>query len=142
MNFLFSSEIIDKTEAIIKEFIPHHISINHKMYKISKESKKAQNVVRQKFFRKELNVWEIQINDSTYNYAILDNVKGKSMPITYLVIFNTNQEIVYSKIIKYREAYGGEVSGKKWPLLVQKVALVEMGEILRLAILQDQEAAL
>ena len=36
------------------------------------------------------------------------------MPITYLVIFNMDQEIIYSKIIKYREAYGGEVSGEKW----------------------------
>ena len=114
MNFLFPYEIIDKTEATIKEFLPHHISINHKMYKISKESKKAQNVVRQKFFRKELNVWEIQINDSTYNYAILDNVKGKSMPITFLTIFNENEEVVDVTVIKYREAYGGEVGRKSW----------------------------
>ena len=84
------------------------------MYKISKESKKAQNVVKQKFFRKELNVWEIQMNDSTYNYAILDNVKGKSMPITFLTIFNENEEVINAAIIKYREAYGGEVGSRSW----------------------------
>ena len=36
------------------------------------------------------------------------------MPITYLVIFNMKQEIIYSNIIKYREGYGGEIRGKKW----------------------------
>ena len=54
------------------------------------------------------------MNDSTYNYAILDNVKGKSMPITFLTIFNENQEVVDAAIIKYREAYGGEVGRRSW----------------------------
>ena len=113
-SFLISSEIMDKTEAAIKEFLPNHISINHKIHKISKESKKSQNIVKQKFFRDELNIWKIQINDSTYNYAILDNVKGKSMPITFLTIFNENEELINTAIIKYREAYGGEVKSKSW----------------------------
>tara|TARA_B110001454_G_scaffold131993_1_gene122952 strand:- start:343 stop:852 length:510 start_codon:yes stop_codon:yes gene_type:complete len=113
-SFLISSEIMDKTEAAIKEFLPNHISINHKIHKISKESKKSQNIVKQKFFRDELNIWKIQINDSTYNYAILDNVKGKSMPITFLTIFNENEEVINTAIIKYREAYGGEVKSKSW----------------------------
>ena len=113
-SFLISSEIMDKTEIIIKEFLPNHISINHKIHKISKESKKSQNIVKQKFFRDELNIWKIQINDSTYNYAILDNVKGKSMPITFLTIFNENEELINTAIIKYREAYGGEVKSKSW----------------------------
>jgi len=113
-SFLISSEIMDKTEAAIKEFLPNHISINHKIHKISKESKKSQNIVKQKFFRDELNIWKIKINDSTYNYAILDNVKGKSMPITFLTIFNENEEVINTAIIKYREAYGGEVKSKSW----------------------------
>ena len=113
-SFLISSEIMDKTESTIKEFLPNHISISHKIYKISKESKKSQNIVKQKFFRNELNVWKIQMSDSTYNYAILDNVKGKSMPITFLTIFNSNKQLTNTTIIKYREAYGGEVGSKLW----------------------------
>jgi Na+-translocating ferredoxin:NAD+ oxidoreductase RnfG subunit len=113
-SFLISSEIMDKTEVVIKEFLPTHISISHKIYKISKESKKSQNIVKQKFFRNELNVWKIQMSDSTYNYAILDNVKGKSMPITFLTIFNSNKQLTNATIIKYREAYGGEVGSKSW----------------------------
>ena len=113
-SFLISSEIMNKTEVVIKEFLPTHISISHKIYKISKESKKSQNIVKQKFFRNELNVWKIQMSDSTYNYAILDNVKGKSMPITFLTIFNSNKQLTNATIIKYREAYGGEVGSKSW----------------------------
>ena len=82
-----SSEIIDKTELKIKEFLPDHISLDWSMYKIDKQHiKSIQNTVRQKFFRKELNTWVIVDSDSSKYYAILDNVKGKSLPITFLAI--------------------------------------------------------
>ena len=44
----------------------------------------------------------------------MDNVIGKSMPITFLVILNNEGAILASKVIKYREAYGGEVGNKNW----------------------------
>ena len=47
-------------------------------------------------------------------YAFLDNVIGKSMPITFLVILNINGNIINSNVIKYREAYGGEVGNSTW----------------------------
>ena len=80
---------------------------------MEREKKEIQNTVKQKFFRDKLYVWKID-SDSTNFYAVLDNVKGKSMPITFLVIFNDKQEVYYSSIIKYREAYGGEIGGEKW----------------------------
>ena len=42
----------------------------------------------------------------------MDNVIGKSMPITFIVVFNDTGEVKYSSLIKYREAYGGEVKIK------------------------------
>ena len=36
------------------------------------------------------------------------------MPITFLVLFNEKQEVIHSSIIKYREPYGGEISGRNW----------------------------
>ena len=48
------------------------------------------------------------------HYALMDNTIGKSMPITFLIIFNENKEVIHSSIIKYREAYGGEISGSSW----------------------------
>ena len=110
---LFSSEIIDYTEDKIISIFPESKITNYKYPIKSKLKKEIQNTVKQKFFRDKLYVWKID-SDSTNFYAVLDNVKGKSMPITFLVIFNDKQEVYHSLIIKYREAYGGEVAGKNW----------------------------
>ena len=112
---LFSSGIIDNTGLIIADIFPQNLSINHSIYHLDKtDIKTIQNKVRQKFFRNELNIWEIVSKDTTYYYAILDNVKGKSLPITFLAIYNDNGEIFGTQIIKYREAYGGEIKSKSW----------------------------
>ena len=63
---------------------------------------------------KELNVWKIELSDSTYRFAILDNVMVQSMPITFLTIFNDKNELENAAVIKYREAYGGEVGRQSW----------------------------
>ena len=47
-------------------------------------------------------------------YAFLDNTLGKSMPITFLLIVSDNGKINHSEIIKYREAYGGEIQNRNW----------------------------
>ena len=71
--------------------------------------------MKQKFFREELHVWKIQDSDSTFYYGILDNVIGKTMPITFLTIFDTNHRVKTVEIIKYREdPYGGEIKNKNW----------------------------
>ena len=119
--FLISSEIKEESIKAIQLFYNDAIEIENKTFKISKKIKSEikkesiksiQNKVKQKFFRNQIYYWTIKKDGANKGYALLDNSKGKSMPITYLVIFNMDQEIIYSKIIKYREAYGGEVSGE------------------------------
>jgi len=73
-----------------------------------------QNRVKQTFYRDNLYYWEITNQDSTLAYAFLDNVIGKSMPITFVVIINPKGEIMASHVVKYREAYGGEIGNMKW----------------------------
>lgn len=114
-KILLSSPITDKALSTIKQTFPNKISIKHNLYQIDKKTlKEIQNTVRQKFFRKEVNCWHIMNDDSTHYYAILDNVKGKSLPITFLTIFDENKKVFDSSIIKYREAYGGEIASKSW----------------------------
>jgi len=114
-KILLSSPIMDKTLDKINQFFPENINIKHQLYQIdTKIIKSIQNTVKQKFFRKEVNCWHIVNNDSSNYYAILDNVKGKSLPITFLTIFDEDKKVFNSSIIKYREAYGGEVSSKSW----------------------------
>ena len=113
VNIAICSVIIEKTESEIKEYFPNALSIKWKMHKIQKSTaKNIQNVAKQKFFRKEVNTWMIVDSDSSKYYAILDNVKGKSLPITFLTIFNSDLNLEHSSIIKYREAYGGEVGSR------------------------------
>jgi len=114
-NFCIPSTIIDNTELRINSFFPDLLSLEWSLYSIEKKSLKSiQNTVKQKFFRNEVNTWIITDTDTSKYYAILDNVKGKSLPITFLAIFNEKGEIYNTSIIKYREAYGGEVGNKSW----------------------------
>ena len=115
LSILLPSAIMDKTLNEIESVFPKRISINHTKYKLPKSSvKNIQNTVRQKFFRPEVNLWIIVNEDSAKYYGVLDNVKGKSLPITFLTIFNDSSQVYHSSIIKYREGYGHEVGNRKW----------------------------
>jgi len=114
INLIIASEIKDKTINTINQFYQQEIKINKFKYSVSKKIKKEiQSLTKQKFYRDQIFYWTIKINDELH-YALMDNTIGKTMPITFLVIFNEKQEVIHSKIIKYREGYGGEISGKKW----------------------------
>ena len=114
-SFITASEIKDKTVEVIKAYYQdQEIEINNKKFPISKKiKKKIQNQVKQKFYRNQIYYWTIKLNETTH-YALLDNTLGKTMPITFLVMFNDKQEVIHSSIIKYREGYGGEISGTAW----------------------------
>ena len=114
-SLIISSEIKESSVKAIQNFYNDSIEVISKKLKIPKKAKKEiQNKVKQKFLRDQIYYWIIKKDDKNIGYALLDNSIGKSMPITYLVIFDSNQQIVHSSIIKYREGYGGEVAGKKW----------------------------
>jgi len=82
---------------------------------LDKQIKKiVEDHVKQKFYRDKLYYWTISHVDTTIVYAFLDNVIGKSMPITFMVIVNIDGDIISANVIKYREAYGSEVSNKGW----------------------------
>tara|TARA_B100000945_G_scaffold314692_1_gene312650 strand:+ start:64 stop:585 length:522 start_codon:yes stop_codon:yes gene_type:complete len=113
-SFLISSEIKNKTIKVIQNYYKSDIQISEHKYKIPKKLKnKIQSQIKQKFFRDQIYYWKIDVNGAKH-YALMDNTIGKTMPITFLIIFNENQEVIHSSIIKYRESYGGEISGKNW----------------------------
>ena len=59
-------------------------------------------------------MYQIRSDNKLVALGLLDNVKGKAMPITFMVLFDLNGNIISSGIIKYREQYGGAVSNKEW----------------------------
>ena len=112
---LGASPIRDTTEKHIISQFDVDVSINMHTLIIDAELKAlVQNRVRQRFYRDELYYWTISNNDTTIAYALMDNVLGKSMPITFLVLVDIDGKIMNTKVIKYREAYGGEVGNKNW----------------------------
>lgn len=113
--FLFPQEIKEKSESVIKSVMGNDADISFSKYSIPKEHKETiEKTVRQKFYGDHLYLFKIKTKNKLDGFALLDNVYGKSMPITFLVIFNKKGEIISSDIIKYREPIGGAVSNKKW----------------------------
>ena len=109
------SPIRDAAEKYIISQFDVDVSIYMHTLKLDTELKVlVQNKVKQRFYRDELYYWNISNNDTTIAYALMDNVLGKSMPITFLVILNNEGNILASEVIKYREAYGSEVGNKNW----------------------------
>ena len=114
LNLILGSEIKEKTLQVINNYYQQEIEVEEFKFKIPKKLKKQiQNQIKQKFYRDQIYYWTIKIDDKTH-YALMDNTIGKTMPITFLVMFNENKEVIHSSIIKYREGYGGEISGKNW----------------------------
>ena len=71
-------------------------------------------MIKYYFYTKELHGWKIITGDNKEYIAIIDNVLGKSMPITFLAIFNEDRSVHNISVIKYREPYGGEIKSKRW----------------------------
>ena len=114
-SVLAASDIKISCEEHLSNLYPVDTDFSMHILLLDKQvKKKVENKVKQKFYRDKLYYWNITKGDSTMAYAFLDNVIGKSMPITFLVILNINGNIINTNVIKYREAYGGEVGNKGW----------------------------
>ena len=116
--FLFSAfagSIKDETESLIKQKLGKNVKLEFMKYQIPKEIKREiEFAARQRFYGKFVYLYKIFEGDSLKHFAVLDNVLGKSMPITFLVIFEPDGTIKHSAVVKYREPYGGGVKTDEW----------------------------
>jgi len=62
----------------------------------------------------ENNFFSIQKNDELLGYAFVDNASSKTAKFDYLVLFNDKLQITSSKVLIYREEYGGEIGSTRW----------------------------
>ena len=62
----------------------------------------------------ENNFFSIHKEDKLLGYAFLDKASSKTAKFDYLVLFNDKLQIKSSKVLIYREEYGGEISSKRW----------------------------
>jgi Na+-translocating ferredoxin:NAD+ oxidoreductase RnfG subunit len=107
--------IKDDAESIINGYFGEGSSLIFRKIELEKAIKfSIEKEVKQRFYSSFVYAWTVTQNDSIEGYALLDNVKGKSMPITFIVLYNTNGSVVHSAVVKYREPIGGEVGRQSW----------------------------
>ncbi|MDC0480594.1 FMN-binding protein [Candidatus Marinimicrobia bacterium] len=112
---ILTAGIREKTESLIYKEYGDSVSILFQKNEIPKSLKSiAEKSSKLRFMNNQIYLWKIMNNDLIKGIVILDNVKGKSQPITFAVFYDAEGQIRSSEIIKYREPIGGEVSNRYW----------------------------
>ena len=60
------------------------------------------------------NFYRLSKGDEFLGYAFVDQAPSKTANFDYLVVFDTNLKVKHSKVLIYREEYGGEIGSKRW----------------------------
>ncbi len=62
----------------------------------------------------EENFFQIKSKGTILGYVYLDNAPSKTAQFDYLVIFDKDLKIARTKVLVYREEYGGEIGSRRW----------------------------
>ena len=112
--FLIGGIREDAEELIISTY-GEDIQVDFKKWNPPQEIKiYSEKKARSRFMFDHVYFWKISESNSLVGVAILDNVLGKSLPITYLTCFNMDGQLINAHIVKYREDYGYEVGNRRW----------------------------
>jgi len=60
------------------------------------------------------NFFKIIQGDTFLGYAYIGNAPSKTATFDYLVLFDKDFVVTKSKVLIYREEYGGEIGSKRW----------------------------
>ena len=107
-SFLIPEKIIKKADKEIAKFFETD-SFSKEVYAFTKNTNTATP--------SELgdsNLFKIYSSGSHLGYGYIGNARSKAATFDYLVLFDTNLIITKSKILVYREEYGGEIGSKRW----------------------------
>lgn len=114
-QFAFTQEISGEVKKILVNHFGEDSEISFSKFNLDESLKESiEKKVNQKFYSNSVYLYIIKENQVIKGYAILDNVYGKSLPITFLVVFDPSTTIISSHIVKYREPYGGAVRNEDW----------------------------
>lgn len=110
-----SQDIQDKVRVSLLNCFGENSQIIFEKFTLTSQLRNSiEKKVGQKFFSNEIYLYKIYNEKKIIGYGLLDNVYGKSLPITFLVMYDSEGKILCSEIIKYREPYGGAVQSKEW----------------------------
>lgn len=112
--YCHAQSIKDNAEELLQERFTGK-KITFEQFPIPREIKTAiEQEAKQRFFKDEVYLWKVLKNDSLESIAILDNVYGKELPITFMVSFDELGSVINTDIIKYRSTRGGDVQEEWW----------------------------
>ena len=60
------------------------------------------------------NLFSIFHEEKQFGYAFVGKAPSKTAEFDYLVVFDTELKVIHSKVLLYREEYGGEIGSKRW----------------------------
>ncbi len=118
-GFLLISSVLGGIREDAESIIEDHFGegstlVYQKIYLDKAITFSIEREVRQRFYSSAVYSWVVLQKGINTGFAILDNVKGKSMPITFIVLYDINGNVTHSEVIKYREPIGGEVGRRSW----------------------------
>ncbi len=101
-----------KIEKKVNKEITNHFGTEEFSTEVIHISEADNNSVKSEFGKK--NLLKITNADGIMGYAYIGNAPSKTATFDYLVIFDTEYTITISKVLIYREEYGGEIGSKRW----------------------------
>jgi Na+-translocating ferredoxin:NAD+ oxidoreductase RnfG subunit len=108
MAFSVPEKIEKKADKIMAKFYETE-SFQKEFVSIPKELnlKTASEFGNENFFR-------ITANGKLLGYGYIGNAPSKTATFDYLVLFDKELIVTKSKVLVYREEYGGEIGSKRW----------------------------
>ncbi len=106
--FTVPDKVLKKANKVIAKFYETE-NFTTEVISISE----AENAVTVSEFGKE-NLFSIKSGDELLGYGYIGNAPSKTATFDYLVLFDANFIVVKSKVLIYREEYGGEIGSKRW----------------------------
>lgn len=106
-----SAEVFLSDEDALKLAFPGEAAFEKKRIVVTAdkvEAIKAQ-LRMNKRFKRIFRYYEGKKGDQLLGYAVIDEVFGKSRPITYMLVVNPDLSIRFVEILAYRESHGGEI---------------------------------
>lgn len=109
------ADIFEKATETLKTYFGDSVEVVSHVFRFSEEEKlKIQQVQKSKTKIDSISLFICTSAGIRLGYGILDNVKGKSQPITYLTVIDTSGDLVDVNILVYRESHGGEVQNESF----------------------------
>jgi len=106
--FTVPEKVAKKADKVIGKFYDVEL-----FYKEMVPISEADNVATVAEFGNE-NLFKIMRADEFLGYGYIGNAPSKTASFDYLVLFDENFIISKSKVLIYREEYGGEIGSKRW----------------------------